>query len=103
MPPAQRPRSSCDWAHELNGPAIALTFTRVGLDAAMGLSYQGMRSGQSDPIAHREPTMSVDTSGGHPAMDYKEHVRTYEGFIKGTVILVVSIIVLLIGMAVFLV
>ncbi|MCB1549098.1 MAG: aa3-type cytochrome c oxidase subunit IV [Hyphomicrobiaceae bacterium] len=25
--------------------------------------------------------MSIDTSGGHPEMDYKEHVRTYSGFV----------------------
>lgn len=47
--------------------------------------------------------MSVDTSGGHPAMDYKEHTRTYEGFLRGTVILVVLCVLLLIGMALFLV
>lgn len=47
--------------------------------------------------------MSIDTSGGHPAMDYKEHVRTYEGFIRGSVVLVVLVVLLLIGMAFFLV
>jgi hypothetical protein len=35
--------------------------------------------------------MSVDTSGGHPAMDYAEHQRTYAGFIKGTIVLVVFV------------
>ena len=30
--------------------------------------------------------MSIDTSGGHPAMDYREHVRTYNGFLKGAVL-----------------
>lgn len=47
--------------------------------------------------------MSVDTSGGHPAMDYKEHNRTYEGFIRGTVIMIVLLVLMLIGMAAFLV
>ena len=47
--------------------------------------------------------MSGDTSGGHPAMDYKEHYRTYDGFIKGSIILTVLVILLLIGMAMFLV
>ncbi len=47
--------------------------------------------------------MSVDTSGGHPAMDYKEHTRTYEGFIRATIITMVLIVLLLIGMAAFLV
>jgi hypothetical protein len=32
--------------------------------------------------------MAVDPSGGHPAMDYPEHLRTYKGFIKGTVFLI---------------
>ena len=47
--------------------------------------------------------MSVDTSGGHPAMDYKEHLGTYEGFIKGAMTLVVLVVLLLAGMAAFLV
>jgi Bacterial aa3 type cytochrome c oxidase subunit IV len=47
--------------------------------------------------------MSVDTSGGHPAMDYAEHNRTYAGFIRGAVILTVFVVVLLVGMLVFLV
>jgi hypothetical protein len=33
--------------------------------------------------------MAVDPAGGHPAMDYPEHLRTYSGFLKATVILVV--------------
>ena len=47
--------------------------------------------------------MSVETTGGHPAMDYKEHYRTYDGFIKGTITLVVLVVLLLVGMAMFLV
>jgi hypothetical protein len=47
--------------------------------------------------------MSVDTSQGHPAMDYAEHVRTYNGFIKGSIILVVLVAIILFGMLVFLV
>jgi Bacterial aa3 type cytochrome c oxidase subunit IV len=39
--------------------------------------------------------MAVDPSGGHPAMDYPEHLRTYSGFIKATVILIVFVIVVL--------
>lgn len=41
--------------------------------------------------------------GGHPAMDYAEHNRTYAGFIKGTIGLVVACVILLVGMAAFLV
>ena len=47
--------------------------------------------------------MSIDTSGGHTAMDYREHVRTYSGFIKGTVALIVLVAAILVGMLVFLV
>lgn len=47
--------------------------------------------------------MTIDTSRGHPAMDYAEHQRTYNGFIRGTVILTTIVIVILAGMAYFLV
>jgi Bacterial aa3 type cytochrome c oxidase subunit IV len=47
--------------------------------------------------------MSIDTSRGHEAMDYKEHNRTYAGFIRITQIAVVALIALLVGMYVFLV
>jgi hypothetical protein len=46
--------------------------------------------------------VAVDTSGGHPAMDYKEHVRTYSGFLRGTALMVGHIIVILILMAIVL-
>ena len=32
--------------------------------------------------------MAVDPSGGHPAMDYPEHLRTYSGFLRATIILI---------------
>jgi hypothetical protein len=32
--------------------------------------------------------MAIDPSGGHPAMDYPEHLRTYSGFLRATLILV---------------
>jgi hypothetical protein len=47
--------------------------------------------------------MSIDTTGGHPAMDYREHERTYSGFVFMTKLLVVLVTLLLIGMALFLV
>ena len=46
--------------------------------------------------------MAIDTSGGHPAMDYPEHTRTYLGFLRGTVVLTVLVALLLIGMLIFL-
>ncbi|HEY1246980.1 MAG TPA: aa3-type cytochrome c oxidase subunit IV [Hyphomicrobiaceae bacterium] len=32
--------------------------------------------------------MAIDPSGGHSAMDYPEHLRTYSGFLRATLILV---------------
>lgn len=48
-------------------------------------------------------TMSEHAAGGHPAMDYAEHHRTYAGFLSATKIVLIATIVLLAGMAVFLV
>ena len=47
--------------------------------------------------------MAVNTSGGHAAMDYSEHNRTYHGFLKGAQIGIVALVILLAGMYVFLV
>lgn len=47
--------------------------------------------------------MSIDTSNGHPAMDYAEHQRTYAGFLAVTKALVIFLVLLLAGMAYFLV
>jgi hypothetical protein len=33
--------------------------------------------------------MAIDPSGGHPAMDYPEHVRTYSGFLRATIAVIV--------------
>ncbi|HVY43708.1 MAG: aa3-type cytochrome c oxidase subunit IV [Bacteroidota bacterium] len=44
----------------------------------------------------------IDTSGGHPEMDYAEHARTYRGFLRGTVVLVVAVAVILLWMLIFL-
>lgn len=46
--------------------------------------------------------MNLDTSTGHPDMDYAQHRRTYEGFIRGMQISIALLVVLLVGMAVFL-
>jgi hypothetical protein len=35
--------------------------------------------------------MAIDPSGGHPAMDYPEHLRTYSGFLRGTIALIVLV------------
>lgn len=47
--------------------------------------------------------MAIDTSKGHPAMDYREHVTTYRGFLKLVQWAIVFLAVLLILMAYFLV
>jgi Bacterial aa3 type cytochrome c oxidase subunit IV len=39
--------------------------------------------------------MAVDPSGGHSAMDYPEHLRTYSGFLKATVALIVLVTAIL--------
>ena len=32
--------------------------------------------------------MAIDPTHGHPAMDYPEHLRTYSGFLRATMILI---------------
>ena len=46
--------------------------------------------------------VSTNSSGGNPVMDYDEHYKTYNGFIKGTKWLVSIIVLTLILMAIFL-
>lgn len=45
----------------------------------------------------------IDTSGGHPEMDYAEHARTYGRFVRGTIVLVVVVALILLWMLIFLV
>jgi hypothetical protein len=47
--------------------------------------------------------MAIDPSGGHPAMDYAEHQRTYSGFIRATMAVIVMVALLLLFMLFFLV
>jgi hypothetical protein len=46
--------------------------------------------------------MGLDLTGGHTAMDYAEHARTYKGFVKGTITLIVVVALTLVGMFMFL-
>jgi hypothetical protein len=39
--------------------------------------------------------MAIDPTGGHAAMDYPEHIRTYSGFLRGTVVLIVRVVAIL--------
>ena len=41
-------------------------------------------------------------AGGHPAMDYPEHERTYSMFVNLTKYGTIALIILMIGMAIFL-
>lgn len=46
--------------------------------------------------------MSIDTSGGSPTMDYHEHIKTYNAFLKGTKWLIGLVVLTLVLMAIFL-
>ena len=39
--------------------------------------------------------MAIDPKGGHPAMDYSEHLRTYAGFLKATTIMILLVVLLM--------
>lgn len=77
----------------------------IALEAAFSMRYQKAISRRRGPAGggEGELQMSIDTSDGHEAMDYREHIRTYNGFLKGTVGLTVFVCVLLLGMLIFLV
>ena len=47
--------------------------------------------------------MAIDPSGGHPAMDYAEHTRTYAGFVRMTMAMIVLIVLVLLFLLFFLV
>jgi hypothetical protein len=64
----------------------------AALDAFQGLGYQG--ACHTD-LQHEGALMAVDPSGGHPAMDYAEHTRTYSGFLRATTIMIALIVVIL--------
>ena len=47
--------------------------------------------------------MGVDLTKGHPDMDYAEHQRTYQGFLRFTKYMIVFLVLLIAGMKFFLV
>ena len=47
--------------------------------------------------------MELDTSKGHPDMDYREHVSTYKSFIRFSQVAIVFLVLLMVAMYVFLV
>jgi hypothetical protein len=46
--------------------------------------------------------MNVNETSGHPPADFREHARTYRGFVRATQISVAAIMLTLILMAIFL-
>jgi hypothetical protein len=40
--------------------------------------------------------MAIDPAGGHAAMDYPEHIRTYSGFLRATATMIVLVVVILV-------
>ncbi len=47
--------------------------------------------------------MAIDLTSGNPAMDYAEHAKTYKQFLLFTKVAIVFLVLLLAGMAYFLV
>ena len=39
--------------------------------------------------------MAIDPTGGNTAMDYPEHIRTYSGFLRATVIMIGLVVLVL--------
>lgn len=47
--------------------------------------------------------MHIDPAECHPAMDYREHQKTYKLFLKGTLYLALSVIAIMVLLALFVV
>lgn len=47
--------------------------------------------------------MNLDTTKGHPAMDYREHIGTYRGFVKASIWFTAILAIILALMAYYLV
>ena len=47
--------------------------------------------------------MGIDTTGGHPAMDYPQHLDTYKTVLRLTKLSIIGLAVLLVAMWYFLV
>lgn len=47
--------------------------------------------------------MHIDPAEGHPAMDYAEHERSYNLFLKGALYLLVGVIAIIVLLAIFVV
>lgn len=47
--------------------------------------------------------MKINPAEGHPAMDYAEHERTYRLFLKLSLYLVISVVIIMALLAIFVV
>jgi Bacterial aa3 type cytochrome c oxidase subunit IV len=75
----------------------ALDFDR--LDSGPVLRYEGFQRQQT----RGRGNVAIELSGGNPAMDYAEHARTYKQFLLFAKVSIVFLVLLLAGMAYFLV
>ena len=46
-------------------------------------------------LSTRGACMAIDPTGGSTAMDYPEHIRTYSGFLRATIIMIVLVVMVL--------
>jgi type IV secretory pathway TrbL component len=74
------------------GAKCRRNWATAALDAFRGLGYQGACE---TILQHEGALMAIDPSGGHPAMDYAEHTRTYSGFLRATVTMIALVVVIL--------
>jgi len=71
----------------------------VWLDSGLLLGYEEFRRQQT----RGRGIVAIDLSGGNSAMDYTQHARTYKQFLFFTKVAIVFLVLLLAGMAYFLV
>jgi Bacterial aa3 type cytochrome c oxidase subunit IV len=64
----------------------------AALAGQTGLRYEGHGLSAENS---RGAVMAIDPAGGHPAMDYPEHLRTYSGFLRATIVLIVLVAAIL--------
>jgi hypothetical protein len=69
------------------------------LDSGLGLGYEILQRQQT----RGRGNVAIDLSGGNPAMDYAAHERTYKQFLLFTKVSIVFLVLLMAGMAYFLV
>ena len=71
---------------------------RHQLDSSVGLGYDHFKEVKPDGRGR-----VIDMTGGHPAMDYAAHEGTYKQFLLLSKVMIVFLVLLLSGMAYFLV